>query len=641
MSTIIPANRYQRRDALTAERFHTDYQLSLANPESFWGNQASLLDFSQPWQQAYDGDFSQGTHQWFVGGCLNACYNCVDRHVAEHGDDLAVIWQGEAQHAVISLTYRQLHRQVSQLGNVLKHYGVGPGDRVGIYLPMIPEAMVAMLACARIGAVHCVVFAGFSAESLANRFNDIGCRVVITAETGVRAAKTVALKQSVNEALEHCPLVNTVLVVKTQANQADWVAGRDVDYQQALQAASDECPCQPMPSDAPLFILHTSGSTGKPKGIVHSTAGYLLYTALTFKVLFDYQAGEVYWCTADIGWITGHSYGVYGPLANRATVLLFEGVPTYPDASRSWQIIDQHRVAIFYTAPTLLRSLMREGDSYLAASTRDSLRVLGTVGEPINPSVWQWYYDVVGKQRCPIVDTWWQTETGGVLIAPIIGITPLQPGAACQPFWGVAPALFDEQQQKLVGPATGYLVIEQAWPGLMRSIYKDHPRFIDQYLTRFPGAYLSGDGAKRDALGDYWIIGRLDDVLNCSGHRIGTAELESALVAQGDIAEAAVVGYPHAIKGEGIYAFVVTKQGVMTSEALQKALRQQVSAMIGPIAKPDVIQFCEALPKTRSGKILRRLLKKIAAGTEDFGDISTLTDPAILSHLVQGRNIMA
>lgn len=639
MPNIIPASQYRRRDGLTAERYQDDYQLSLENPESFWGKQASLLDFSQPWQRAYEGDFSQGQHRWFVGGALNACYNCVDRHLAEHGDALALIWQGEALETVTSFTYRQLHRHICQLANVLKQYGVRPGDRVGIYLPMIPEAVVAMLACARIGAVHCVVFAGFSAESLANRFNDIACRVVITAETGVRGGKTIALKQQLNTALEQCPLVDTVLVVSTSHDTADWTPGRDVDYHPAVQRASDECPCQPMPSDAPLFILHTSGSTGKPKGIVHATAGYLLYTALTFKILFDYQAGEVYWCTADIGWITGHSYGVYGPLANRATIVLFEGVPTYPDASRCWRIIDQHRVAIFYTAPTLLRSLMREGDAHLASSSRVSLRVLGTVGEPINPVVWQWYFDSVGKGRCPIVDTWWQTETGGVLIAPIIGITPLQPGAASQPFWGVKPALFADNQQRLLGPADGYLVIEQAWPGLMHGIYEDHQRFIDQYLTRFPGTYVSGDGAKRDTFGDYWIIGRLDDVLNCSGHRIGTAELESALLAQGDIAEAAVVGFPHSIKGEGIYAFVVTKLGVAPTEALQKSLIQQVALMIGPIAKPDVIQFTEALPKTRSGKILRRVLKHIAAGSQDFGDVSTLTDPGIVTHLVKGRQV--
>ena len=640
MLDVIPANFYHRRDGLTAEQFHAQYQYSLENPASFWGEQAALLDFHQPWQQVYTGDFSQGTSQWFVGGTLNACYNCIDRHLESHGDTLALIWQGEQDDLVKRYTYRQLHQQICRLANVLKQHGMEAGDRVGIYLPMIPEAVIAMLACARIGAVHCVVFAGFSAESLANRFNDIGCRLVITTEQSVRGGKQILLKEQLNAALEHCALVKTVLVVATKPS-ANWQDGRDFDYQQAVDQASAECPCVMRSAEAPLFILYTSGSTGLPKGIVHLTAGYLLYSALTFKVLFDYQGGEVYWSTADIGWITGHSYGVYGPLANRATVLLFEGIPTYPDASRCWQIIDRHQVAIFYTAPTALRSLLREGDAYLLTSSRDSLRVLGTVGEPINPSVWQWYFEKVGHSRCPIVDTWWQTETGGVLIAPIIGITPLKPGAASQPFWGIAPTLMDEQQRALMGVASGNLVIQQSWPGLMQSVYGDHQRFLNQYMTRFHGNYLTGDGARRDAAGDYWLMGRLDDVLNCSGHRIGTAEVESALIAQGDIAEAAVVGCPHAIKGEGIYAFVTPKTGVLPSLALKKALLQQVARTIGPIAKPDVIQFAEALPKTRSGKIMRRLLKQVASGGDDFGDTSTLSDPSVLTQLLLNREIQA
>ncbi len=638
MTNIIPASVYQRRDGLTAEQFYVQYQHSIDNPDVFWGKQANLLDFSQSWQQVYTGDFSLGSSQWFVGGTLNTCYNCIDRHLPKHGNALALIWQGEQESLVKRYTYRQLHEQICRLANVLTTYGICAGDRVGIYLPMIPEAVIAMLACARLGAVHCVVFAGFSAESLANRFNDISCRLVITAEQSIRAGKTLLLKQQVDIALTQCALVKTVLVVSAGQN-SDWVDGRDIDYQQAVDQASTDYPCVMMSAEAPLFILHTSGSTGIPKGVVHRTAGYLLYSALTFKVLFDYQPGDVFWSTADIGWITGHSYSIYGPLANGATVLLFEGLPTYPDASRCWQIIDQHHVAIFYTAPTLLRSLMREGDGYLVNSSRASLRVLGTVGEPINPSVWQWYFEKIGQSRCPIVDTWWQTETGGVLIAPIVGITPLQPGAASQPFWGIAPALMDDQLQVLTGVASGNLVIQQPWPGLMQSIYGDHQRFLTQYMARFPGNYLTGDGAKRDEIGTYWLMGRLDDVVNCSGHRIGTAEVESALIAQGDIAEAAVVGFPHAIKGEGIYAFVTPKSGVLPSMALKQALIRQVASIIGPIAKPDVIQFTENLPKTRSGKIMRRLLKQIAAGSDDFGDTSTLTDPAVLTQLLRQREI--
>lgn len=625
---MISANLYQRRDGLTAEQYEALYQESIHDPEKFWSRQADILDFSSPWESVLTGDWTKGEARWFDKARLNACYNCVDRHLAKHGDDIALIWQGDNPAESLKISYRRLHEQVSRCANVLKKYGVRQGDVVGIYLPMIPEAIVSMLACARIGAIHCVVFAGFSAEALSNRLNETDCRLVITADEGLRGGKFTPLKKQVDEALEHSPQVETVLMVKRTGNGVPWNAYRDVSYDEALQGVESYCDCVEMESEDPLFVLYTSGSTGKPKGILHTTAGYLLYTALTFKTVFDYQPGDIYWCTADIGWITGHSYGVYGPLANCATVLLYEGIPTYPDAGRFWQIVDQYRVNIFYTAPTAIRALMREGDEWVKKSQRTSLRILGTVGEPINPSVWKWYFEKIGDSKCPVIDTWWQTETGGFLITPVVGITPLKPGSATKPFWGIKPALTEKSK--------GNLLITLPWPALLRTVYKNHPRFIEGYLKPVPGAYFTGDGAQCDADGYYDITGRIDDVINTAGHRLSTAEIESALLMHADIAEAAVVSYPHEIKGEGIYAFVTPKATVQPTPALKKILSEQTAKIIGSIAKPDIIQFAAALPKTRSGKIMRRLLRKIAAGeTQDFGDVSTLADPKVMEELLQ------
>ena len=627
MTNIIPANLYQRRDGLTTEQYETLYQESIQHPQEFWAKQASLIDFFSPWENVFTGDWTKGEGRWFDKARLNACYNCLDRHLELYGNDIALIWQGDAQNDTIKMSYRTLHEKVNRCANVLKKYGVQQGDIVGIYLPMIPEAVVSMLACARIGAVHCVVFAGFSAEALSTRLNETHCRLVITADEGLRGGKTIALKKQVDEALEISPQVNTVLVVKRTGNEVQWIEERDVSYEAAMQSVDAHCDYVEMEAEDPLFVLYTSGSTGKPKGILHTTAGYLLYTALTFKIVFDYRPGDIYWCTADIGWITGHSYGVYGPLANRATILLYEGIPTYPDAGRYWQIIDQYQVNIFYTAPTAIRALMREGDEWIKKSKRDSLRLLGTVGEPINPSVWEWYFDVVGQAKCPVIDTWWQTETGGFLITPVAGITPLKPGSATKPFWGIQP--------KLTNKSKGDLLITTPWPSLMRNVYNNHARFIAAYLAPAPGAYFTGDGAECDEDGYYYITGRIDDVINTAGHRLSTAEIESALVFHQDIAEAAVVGYPHEIKGEGIYAFIVPKAHVTLTDTLKQALIEQTVKHIGSIAKPEIIQFVHALPKTRSGKTMRRLLRKIAAGEEkDFGDISTLADIKVIEELL-------
>jgi acetyl-CoA synthetase len=629
MTNIIPENLYQRRDGLTAEQYEALYQESVKNPEQFWAKQAALLDFFSPWESVLTGDWTKGEARWFDKARLNACYNCVDRHLDAHGDDIALIWQGDNPTETTKITYRELHEKVSRCANILKKYGVQSGDVVGIYLPMIPEAIVSMLACARIGAVHCVVFAGFSAEALSSRLNETHCRLVVTADEGWRGGKIIALKKQVDEALKYSPQVETVLVVKRTGNPVHWLEKRDVCYNEAIQTVDSHSDCVEMESEDPLFVLYTSGSTGRPKGILHTSAGYLLYAAVTFKIVFDYQPGDIYWSTADIGWITGHSYGVYGPLVNRATILLYEGIPTYPDAGRFWQIIDQYHVNVFYTAPTAIRALMREGDEWVKKSHRSSLRILGTVGEPINPSVWEWYFNVVGNSKCPVIDTWWQTETGGFLITPVAGITPLKPGSATKPFWGIQP--------KLTEKTKGNLLITAPWPALMRTVYNNHPRFIDGYLKHIPGAYFTGDGARCDADGYYYITGRIDDVINTAGHRLSTAEIESALVMHPDIAEAAVVGYPHEIKGEGIYAFVTPKANVKLTEELKKALIDQVVKHIGPIAKPDVIQFAHALPKTRSGKIMRRLLRKIASGeTQDFGDISTLADSKVVEELLHG-----
>ncbi len=615
------------------------YQQSVDDPESFWAEQADrFLSWYKPWQQVLDWDYTTGKIRWFDGASLNVSYNCIDRHLERRGDQTAIIWEGDDPTQDSRITYRELHRQVCLFANVLKARGVAKGDRVCIYMPMIPEAAYAMLACARIGAIHSVVFGGFSPESLKDRIRDSDCRIVITADEGRRGGKTVPLKSNTDRAVAECADVHTVLVCRCTGGEIDWRPGRDVWLHELSATVDSVCKPEPMDAEDPLFILYTSGSTGKPKGVLHTSGGYLLFAAITHKYVFDYQDGEHYWCTADVGWITGHTYIVYGPLANGATTLMFEGIPTYPDASRFWQVCDKHRVASFYTAPTAIRALMREGDQPVKRTERSSLRVLGTVGEPINPEAWQWYYRVVGDQRCPIVDTWWQTETGGHMITPLPGATDLKPGSASLPFLGVRPALVDNEGRVLEGAAEGNLVITYPWPGQMRSVYGDHQRFIDTYFTTYPGMYFSGDGARRDRDGYYWITGRVDDVLNVSGHRLGTAELESALVLHKDVAEAAVVGFPHDIKGQGIYAYVTLVKGVQPEDALKRELIELVRHEIGPIATIDVIQWAPGLPKTRSGKIMRRILRKIAANELDsLGDISTLADPGVVAHLTENR----
>ncbi len=615
------------------------YQRSIDDPQGFWGEQATeFLTWFKPWRQVMTGDFGGGGSQWFVGGKLNACYNCVDRHVAQRGEQIAILWEGDEPDVDKSITYGELLVLVSKFGNVLKSRGVGRGERVAIYMPMIPEAAVAMLACARIGAVHSVVFGGFSPEALRDRILDSDCRVVITADQGVRGGATIALKDNVEQALEGCPKVHTTLIVQRTGNPVREHAERDVWYHDAMRAASPDCPPAHMEAEEPLFILYTSGSTGKPKGVLHTTGGYHLYTAITHKYVFDYHPGDTYWCTADVGWVTGHSYIVYGPLANGATTLMFEGVPTWPDAGRFWQVVDKHQVNIFYTAPTALRALMGQGDAPVTRHSRSSLRILGTVGEPINPEAWEWYYRVVGERRCPVVDTWWQTETGGILIAPLPGATALKPGSATLPFFGIEPALMDADGGALTGAAAGNLVINRPWPGQMRTVYGDHARFIATYFAAHPGCYTTGDGARRDADGYFWITGRVDDVINVSGHRLGTAEVESALVLHPAVAEAAVVGYPHAIKGQGIYAYVTLMVGIAADDALRRALLDWVKKEIGAIAKPDHIQWAPGLPKTRSGKIMRRILRKIAANElDDLGDTSTLADPSVVQDLIANR----
>jgi acetyl-CoA synthetase len=615
------------------------YQRSVEDPSAFWAEQAeAFLSWDKRWDTVLDWDFHKGHIRWFEGGKLNACYNCVDRHLETRGDQTAFIWEGDDPAKDARITYSELHEHVCRLANVLKSRGVKKGDRVCIYMPMIPEAAYAMLACARIGAVHSVVFGGFSPESIKDRILDSDCHTVITADEGLRGSKHVPLKANVDAALKSCPNVSTVVTVRVTGSKINWVEGRDIWYQEETAKAPAECPVESMDAEDPLFILYTSGSTGKPKGVLHTTGGYLLYAAITHKYVFDYHEGDVYWCTADVGWITGHSYIVYGPLANGAISLMFEGVPTYPDASRLWQVCDKHQVNIFYTAPTALRALMREGEDPVQKTSRKSLRLLGTVGEPINPEAWEWYYHVVGDDRCPIVDTWWQTETGGHMITPLPGATVMKPGSATRPFFGVRPALVNPEGQVMEGPAEGSLVITHPWPGMMRSVYGDHQRFIDTYFRTYPDMYFSGDGARRDEDGDYWITGRVDDVLNVSGHRLGTAELESALVLHDAVAEAAVVGYPHDIKGQGIYAYVTLVKGVEPSDELRKELVKLVRTEIGPIATPDIIQWAPGLPKTRSGKIMRRILRKIAAkDMGNLGDTTTLADPSVVDDLVRNR----
>jgi acetyl-CoA synthetase len=643
MMTIEPASDNKTKSShTTAVQYRTRYQDSIDNPISFWGNEGRRIEWIKPYTQVKDVsyDAEQFHIRWYADGQLNVAANCLDRHLQQRGEKNALIWEGDDPNESITLTYRQLHQLVCQFANVLKDHGVQRGDTVTLYLPMIPEVAIAMLACTRIGAVHSVVFAGFSAEALAGRISDCQSKIVITADEGLRGGKCIPLKNNVDKALASInkTSVEKVIVVRRTKGEIAWFTARDVDYHQHMQTASFDCPSVPMNAEDPLFILYTSGSTGKPKGVLHTTGGYLVWASYTHEIVFDLREDDIYWCTADAGWITGHSYMLYGPLANGATTLMFEGVPNYPDFRRFWQIVDKHKVSIFYTAPTALRALMREGDQAVLASSRQSLRLLGTVGEPINPEAWSWYFHVVGDSRCPIVDTWWQTETGGILITPIPGAIELKPGSATLPFYGIRPALVDDQGHILEGEAEGNLVILDSWPGQMRSVFGDHTRFIETYFRQFPGMYCTGDGARRDADGYYWITGRVDDVINVSGHRLGTAEIESALVAHHAVAEAAVVGAPHAIKGQGIYAFVSLKVDQTPTEALRKELSVHVRTLIGPIATPDWIQWAPALPKTRSGKIMRRILRKISAREdESLGDISTLADPGVVASLIADR----
>ncbi len=627
---------------VSQQQYETMYRQSMDDPDTFWAEQADqYLSWSKKWDKVQEWSFDRADLgiKWFLGGKLNVSYNCLDRHLETRGDQVAIIWEGDDPSEDRKITYRELHAEVCKFSNVLKSRGVQKGDRVSIYMPMIPEAAVAMLACTRIGAMHSIVFGGFSPDALKDRIQDSDCKVVITSDQSMRGGKRVPLKANADEAIANCPNVNTCLVVKRGGDPVEWNDKVDVWYHEAMADASAECEPEEMDADDPLFILYTSGSTGKPKGVLHTTGGYLLQCAMTHKLVFDYKDGEVYWCTADIGWVTGHSYIVYGPLANGATTLMFEGVPTYPDISRFWQVCDKHNVATFYTAPTAIRSLMGAGDEPVKKTKRSALRLLGTVGEPINPEAWDWYYRVVGDSRCPIVDTWWQTETGAHMLTPLPGATPLKPGSATFPFFGVEPVLLDDEGYEIDGnPAQGNLAIKRPWPSMMRSVYGDHQRFFDTYFAMFKGYYFTGDGAKRDADGYYWITGRVDDVLNISGHRLGTAEIESALVLHENIAEAAVVGYPHDLTGQGIYAYVTPMSGVEPTDELKAELIALVRKEIGPIAKINIIQWSPGLPKTRSGKIMRRILRKIAANEIDaLGDTSTLADPTVVENLIGNR----
>ncbi len=629
-----------KNDSLVSEEEFSDmYQHSITNPNEFWHEQASnYLEWISEWDQVSEHDFSKGQVSWFKGGKLNATVNCIDRHLASRANQTAIIWEGDDPDESNHISYQELHESVCKFSNALKERGVNKGDRVCIYMPMIPEAAYAMLACARIGAIHSVVFGGFSPESLKDRILDSDCQTVITADEGLRGSKKIPLKENVDEALERCPNVHSVIVIKRTGAEVNWVDNRDVDYHEITARMDLNCEPEPMDAEDPLFILYTSGSTGKPKGVMHTTGGYLLQAAMSHKLVFDYKEKEIYWCTADVGWVTGHSYIVYGPLANGATTLMFEGIPTYPNASRFWDVIDKHKVNIFYTAPTALRALMAQGDDPVKNTSRESLRILGTVGEPINPEAWEWYYRVVGDSRCPIVDTWWQTETGAIMISPLAGSTSLKPGSATKPFLGVLPALLDENGKEIEGAGSGNLVIKSSWPSQIRSVYGDHQRCIETYYTMYPGYYTTGDGARRDEDGYYWITGRVDDVLNVSGHRLGTAEVESALVLHPLVAEAAVVGYEHEIKGQGIYCYVTLMTGENPNEELKASLVQLVSKEIGAIAKPDIIQWAPGLPKTRSGKIMRRILRKIAGNEIDnLGDTSTLADPSVVDELIINR----
>ncbi|MDG1813900.1 MAG: acetate--CoA ligase [Porticoccaceae bacterium] len=638
---IYPVSEQWKENAwINQDRYQAMYQQSIENPDQFWAEQAAeFLQWETPWQTVCDYDFAKGEATWFGGGTLNVAVNCIDRHLPERANQTALIWEGDEPSDDKKISYLELHDKVSRMGNVLRDRGVKKGDRVCIYMPMIPEAAYAMLACARIGAVHSVVFGGFSPEALKDRILDSNCQVVITADEGVRGGKAIPLKANVDKALQSCPEVHTCLVVERTAGKIDWTENRDVWYQTAIESVTADCPAQTMDAEDPLFILYTSGSTGKPKGVMHTTGGYLLMAAMSHKYTFDYKEGDIYWCTADVGWITGHSYILYGPLCNGGISLMFEGVPTYPDASRFWQVIDKHKVNQFYTAPTAIRALMSAGNNFVESTSRSSLKLLGTVGEPINPEAWEWYYRVVGDERCPIVDTWWQTETGGHMLTPLPGATDLKPGSASQPFFGVEPVLLDAEGNEIKGAGEGLLMIKSSWPSQIRTVYGDHKRCIETYFSAYPGYYFTGDGARRDEDGYYWITGRVDDVLNVSGHRMGTAEVESALVLHEKIAEAAVVGYPHDIKGQGIYCYVTPMIGVEVDEALRAELVKLCVKEIGPIAKPDIIQWAPGLPKTRSGKIMRRILRKVAANELDsLGDTSTLADPSVVDELVGSRH---
>ncbi|MEC7835028.1 MAG: acetate--CoA ligase [Pseudomonadota bacterium] len=619
--------------------FGDQYQQSISNPDKFWREHGKRIDWVKPYTKIKDVSFNQDVKiRWFYDGTLNACANCIDRHLNNRGDQTAIIWEGDNPNESKEISYRDLHKMVCRFSNALRNIGAKKGVRVTIYMPMIPEAAVAMLACARIGAVHSVVFGGFSPDSLANRIIDCDSSIVITADEGIRSGKKIPLKENTDKAVKNTTTVEKVVVVRRTGGKISWNKNKDVWFHEICKDVPDDCPPEEMRAEDPLFILYTSGSTGKPKGVLHTTGGYMVHASLTHQYIFDYRDKEIFWCTADVGWVTGHSYIVYGPLANGATTLMFEGVPNFPDASRFWQVVDKHKVNIFYTAPTAIRALMGAGDDFVKKCSRKSLRVLGTVGEPINPEAWEWYYNIVGDKRCPVLDTWWQSETGGILIAPLPGVTDLKPGSATKPFFGIQPCIVNAEGKELEGECRGNLCIKDGWPGMMRTVYKDHKRFVETYFSTYPGMYFTGDGCRRDKDGYYWITGRVDDVINVSGHRLGTAEIESALVAHNQVSEAAVVGFPHEIKGQGIYAYVTLMGNATPSEDLRKDLINWVKKEIGPIASPDLIQWAPGLPKTRSGKIMRRILRKVAANEhENLGDITTLADPDVVDNLIENR----
>ena len=635
-----PSSNIIEKSHVNHETYEKMYEESINDPSLFWKKHGKRIDWIKPYSKVSDVSYNkEDLHiKWFEDGTLNASFNCLDRHLKSKGNSVAIIWEGDDPSESKKITYNELYKDVCKFANVLKKAGAKKGDRITIYMPMIPEATIAMLACTRIGAIHSVVFGGFSPDALAGRIEDCNSSIIITADEGIRGGKKIPLKSNTDEAISKATMCKTTIVVKRTGGDINWIDGQDIWYHEEMALASPDCLPTEMNAEDPMFILYTSGSTGKPKGVLHTTGGYMVYASMTHHYVFDYQENEIYWCTADVGWVTGHSYIVYGPLSNGATTLMFEGVPNYPTVSRFWEIVDKHKVNIFYTAPTAIRALMAEGDEPVKKTNRSSLRILGSVGEPINPEAWNWYNNVVGDGKCPIVDTWWQTETGGILITPLPGAIPTKPGSATKPFFGIKPVLVDNENNELEGPSEGNLCINMSWPGQMRTVYGDHQRFIDTYFSTFPGRYFSGDGCKRDEDGYYWITGRVDDVINVSGHRMGTAEVESALVAHNDVAEAAVVGYPHDIKGQGIYAYVTLNIGVVASDELLVELKNWVRKEIGPIASPDLIQFAPGLPKTRSGKIMRRILRKIAANEhKDLGDVSTLADPLVVQNLVENR----